>query len=101
MGQDPRAWSVIHWMCRPCPRCVNRRNIRRLRSGVQDAEGASEGRNVQSGHVGIATPGVFVRAGSKGVTGAFFVRADSKGIMKWESGEWRRSVAYEVWGQHA
>src|SRR6266851_6388369 len=90
MDLDPRAWSVIHWMCRPCPRCVNRRNIRRLRRGVQDAEGASEGRNVQSGHVGrVATPGVFVRADSKGVTGAFFVRADYKGLRNWESGEWR------------
>src|SRR5260370_11117911 len=90
MDLDPRAWSVIHWMCRPCPRCVNRRNIRRLRRGVQDAEGASEGRNVQSGHVGrVATPGVFVRADSKGVTGAFFVRADYKGLRNCESGEWR------------
>src|SRR5712692_687398 len=107
MDLDPRAWSVIHWMCRPCPRCVNRRNVRRSRTGVSgtgslrrlppraqkpdgDAEGAYEGRNVQSGHVGrVATPGVFVRADSKGVTGAFFVRADYKGLRNWESGEWR------------
>src|SRR6266851_9501075 len=94
-------------MCGACPRCGNRRNIRGSRTGVSgrgslrglppgvqkldwNAEGVSESRNVQSGHVGrAATPGVFVRADSKGVTGAFFVRADYKGLRNWESGEWR------------
>src|SRR5229473_3989371 len=94
-------------MCGACPRCGNRRNIGGSRTGVSgrgslrglppgvqkldwDVDGASEGRNIQSGHVGrVATPHVFVRADSKGVTGAFFVRADYKGLRNWESGEWR------------
>src|SRR6266851_6040185 len=85
-------------MCRACPRCGNRRNIRGSRTGVScrgslrglppgvqkldwDAEGVSEGRNVKRGEARrVATPGVFVRADSKGVTGAFFVRADYRGL---------------------
>src|SRR5260370_20952719 len=103
-------------MCGACPRCGNRRNIRGSRTGVSgrgslrglppgvqkldwNAEGVSESRNVQSGRVGRgATPGVFVRADSKGVTGAFCVRADYKGLRNWESGEWRAAARGEKRG---
>src|SRR5713101_2249252 len=94
-------------MCRACPRCGNRRNIRGSRTGVSgrgslrglppgvqkldwNAEGVSESRNVKWGEARrVATPGVFVRADSKGVTGAFFVRADSKVLMASANGKCR------------
>ena len=55
-------------------------NVGRSRKYIRDASDASERLNVDCGTT--PTPGVFVRAESKGVASAVFVRADSRELME-------------------